>query len=324
MQDLHSDIRFVRTPRTASKKKDSGIAFHYAFVEFSTEAECEKAKNKLATSRFQGNELFVDFVGAKSKKQLSKPDPKRLNPTRLFVCGLAPGVTKTALKEMFPKCSSAEIPERSKRKGTSFGFVQFSSPADAKAAFDASQGLSLNGFNITVLFAKITDDKEKIAQNKEKKRKQKEKKTKEKRKLEKENKKSDGGSDSEGESGEEEDEEEPVAKKTKQEKKKVKKEEAAVDEEVGAEEEDSDEYEDVETDEEANNENGNVANDDDDDEDDDDDDEEDGTAGTVEAGEDDDDDDDEDDDDDDEGEEVDGGKQGTDNDEDDDDDEDDE
>ena len=289
MQDLHSDIRFVRTPRTASKKKDSGIAFHYAFVEFSTEAECEKAKNKLATSRFQGNELFVDFVGAKSKKQLSKPDPKRLNPTRLFVCGLAPGVTKTALKEMFPKCSSAEIPERSKRKGTSFGFVQFSSPADAKAAFDASQGLSLNGFNITVLFAKITDDKEKIAQNKEKKRKQKEKKTKEKRKLEKENKKSDGGSDSEGESGEEEDEEEPVAKKTKQEKKKVKKEEAAVDE------------------------------------DDDDDDEEDGTAGTVEAGEDDDDDDDdEDDDDDDEGEEVDGGKQGTDNDEDDDDDEDDE
>ena len=308
----------MRTPRTASKKKDSGIAFHYAFVEFSTEAECEKAKNKLATSRFQGNELFVDFVGAKSKKQLSKPDPKRLNPTRLFVCGLAPGVTKTALKEMFPKCSSAEIPERSKRKGTSFGFVQFSSPADAKAAFDASQGLSLNGFNITVLFAKITDDKEKIAQNKEKKRKQKEKKTKEKRKLEKENKKSDGGSDSEGESGEEEDEEEPVAKKTKQEKKKVKKEEA-VDEEVGAEEEDSDEYEDVETDEEANNENGNVANDDDDDEDDDDDDEEDGTAGTVEAGEDDDDDDDdEDDDDDDEGEEVDGGKQGTDNDEDDD------
>ena len=310
----------MRTPRTASKKKDSGIAFHYAFVEFSTEAECEKAKNKLATSRFQGNELFVDFVGAKSKKQLSKPDPKRLNPTRLFVCGLAPGVTKTALKEMFPKCSSAEIPERSKRKGTSFGFVQFSSPADAKAAFDASQGLSLNGFNITVLFAKITDDKEKIAQNKEKKRKQKEKKTKEKRKA-------DGGSDSEGESGEEEDEEEPVAKKTKQEKKKVKKEEAAVDEEVGAEEEDSDEYEDVETDEEANNENGNVANDDDDDEDDDDDDEEDGTAGTVEAGEDDDDDDDEDDeddDDDDEGEEVDGGKQGTDHDEDDDDDEDDE
>jgi hypothetical protein len=43
----------VRTPRTAGKKKDEILSFHYAFVEFSTEAECEKAKNKLATSRFQ-------------------------------------------------------------------------------------------------------------------------------------------------------------------------------------------------------------------------------------------------------------------------------
>ena len=37
-----------------------------------------------------------------------------------------------ALKEMFPKCSHAEIPSQSAKKGTPFGFVQFSSAGDAK------------------------------------------------------------------------------------------------------------------------------------------------------------------------------------------------
>ena len=39
---------------------------------------------------------------------------------------------------MFPKCSGAEIPSLGKKKGTAYGFVQFSTPSDAKAAFDAA------------------------------------------------------------------------------------------------------------------------------------------------------------------------------------------
>merc|ERR1711971_1474827 len=74
--------------------------------------------------------------------------------------GLANGVTKTNLKEMFPKCSNTDIPVRGKKKGTAYGFVQFSSPADAKAAFDAAQDLEVAGHPITVLFAKRTAEKE--------------------------------------------------------------------------------------------------------------------------------------------------------------------
>merc|ERR1711915_471337 len=70
----------------------------------------------------------------------------------------------------FPKASHADIPANSKKKGTSYGFVQFSSPGDAKAALDAAKGLSIGGHKITVLFAKITDKKPEVVQKKKEKR----------------------------------------------------------------------------------------------------------------------------------------------------------
>merc|ERR1711892_1400241 len=95
----------------------------------------------------------------------------QLNPTRLFVCGLADGVNKTNLQEMFPKAGSACIPQKSKKKGTSYGFVQFSTPADAKAAFDAAQDLTIANHKITVLFAKMTETKPQVLKKKAEKRK---------------------------------------------------------------------------------------------------------------------------------------------------------
>merc|ERR1719341_1092473 len=168
IQELHSDIKFVRTPRKGHKEK--GI--NYAFIEFGDAEECKSAKNKLATTQFKGNELVVDFVGENSKnKKKGAKEKSQLNPTRLFVCGLAPGVNKENLKEMFPKSSNADIPQRSKKKGTSYGFVQFSTPADAKAAFDAAQDLTIANHKITVLFAKMTDTKPEVQKKKAEKRK---------------------------------------------------------------------------------------------------------------------------------------------------------
>merc|ERR1712168_1135945 len=59
----------------------------------------------------------------------------------------------------FPKAAHADIPQKSKKKGSSYGFVQFSTPADAKAAFDAAQDLTINNHKITVLFAKGEKEK---------------------------------------------------------------------------------------------------------------------------------------------------------------------
>ena len=57
---------------------------------------------------------------------------------------------------MFPKCSGAELPLRSIRKKCPFGFVQFSNPGDAKAAFDAAKDLVVAGRHITVLYATVS------------------------------------------------------------------------------------------------------------------------------------------------------------------------
>merc|ERR1712013_531276 len=192
---LHSDIKFVRTPRKAVKSTND---IRYAFAEFENSDECKAARGKLATTQFKGKELIVDFVGeaSKNKSQKVKSEdkaPSRLNPTRLFICGLAPGVSKTNLKEMFPKASHADIPANSKKKGTSYGFVQFSSPGDAKAAFDAAKGLSIGGHKITVLFAKITDKKPEVVQKKKEKR---DKRKAEKRKVVKEEKEEESASPS--------------------------------------------------------------------------------------------------------------------------------
>merc|ERR1711892_892133 len=134
--------------------------------------ECKAAKNKLATTQFKGNEVYVDLVGSNSKaKKKTAKTTAQLNPTRLFVCGLADGVNKTNLQEMFPKAGSACIPQKSKKKGTSYGFVQFSTPADAKAAFDAAQDLTIANHKITVLFAKMTETKPQVLKKKAEKRK---------------------------------------------------------------------------------------------------------------------------------------------------------
>merc|ERR1719205_490687 len=296
IKELHSDIKFVRTPRTSSKQK-GGIG--YAFLEFGDLEECKAAKNKLATTQFKGNEVYVDFVGenSKAKKKIAKPSCQ-LNPTRLFVCGLAQGVNKSNLQEMFPKAGSACIPQRSKKKGTSYGFVQFSTPADAKAAFDAAQDLTIANHKITVLFAKMTDTKPEVQKKKAEKRKAKvEEKKLKKAKTE----------DDDKETVEETDEEKGKKKAEKRAKMKAKKEvkETGIKEEKAAEvkksEEDNDEDDDEEEDEKEDLDDtvAEKAEEDDDDDDDDDEDEEDGSEGeeNVEGADEDDDDDDDDEDD---------------------------
>merc|ERR1711860_369608 len=139
-------IKDVRIPRQAKK------TLNYCFMEFSDEKVCEMMKNKLAANP----DLMVDFVGVKSKSRTTGTTKKRpINPTRLHVSGFSQGITSEKLKALFPKCSGASVPTACKNK-TAYGFVQFSNPADAKAAFDATQKLKVgDNQHITVIFARL-------------------------------------------------------------------------------------------------------------------------------------------------------------------------
>jgi len=160
VKNLHKDIQVARVPRQSQKK------IKYAYVEFGTEAKLEDAKVSIE----KNDNLYVDYVGIKSKGG-GKPkhqrggkgkNVKQINPTRLFITGLIDGMTEEKLKLLFPKCCKANIPKGSVRKGTLYGFVQFTNPADAKSAFEAAKKLTVQtkegkgGQRITVLYATAT------------------------------------------------------------------------------------------------------------------------------------------------------------------------
>ena len=155
---LDTNIKLVRCPRQGKKSKENKKEIKYCFVEFSDEAACEAAKDKLASNP----DHFVDFVGVKSKGHTNGTKSKNMpiNPTRLHVSGLVEGITEEKLKSLFPKCVSSLIPKNSVRKGGKYGFVQFSSPADAKAAFDAANKLKIESSegatHLTVVFARVS------------------------------------------------------------------------------------------------------------------------------------------------------------------------
>merc|ERR1712129_406221 len=253
-------------------------SINYAFLEFGNTEECKSAKNKLATTQFKGDEVYVDFVGVNSKaKKKTTKAAGQLNPTRLFVCGLADGVNKTNLQEMFPKAGSACIPQKSKKKGTSYGFVQFSTPADAKAAFDAAQDLTIANHKITVLFAKMTETKPQVQKKKAEKRKAKTEENKMKKMKTDDTKKE----KTEDEDEDDEDDEEEV-----------------LDDTIKEKTEDEDEEDEDEDDEEKSDGKVEKTEEDDDDDEDDDDEEEEEESEEVKEGDDDEDDDDDDEDDD--------------------------
>lgn len=161
---LHNGIKIVRLHRRAKKR------LLYAFAEFESEKICQDAKVLLK----KNESIYVDYVGPKSKsggsiKDRSKRGKKDrpIHPTRLMVSGLIEGTDDEKLKQLFPKCVSAIIPKGSQRKGSEYGFVQFESPADAKAAFEAakkleSQSRSIEGSQpISVFYARISKHKRK-------------------------------------------------------------------------------------------------------------------------------------------------------------------
>jgi len=171
VKDLHPSIVGVRVPRQGRKKKQ----IKYCFIDINPEAEKKEVKDKIVGSKFQGEKVYVDFEGQGSKKAKKDVKSGNLNPCKLIVYGLVPGVSWKALKEMFPKASHAEIPKRSRKKGSKYGFVEFANPADARATFDAAQDLNIDGHHITVLYAKVmAHDRENVKERRVKRRAEKE------------------------------------------------------------------------------------------------------------------------------------------------------
>jgi len=150
VKDLHPDIKSIR-----SHFNDDDCISH-AFLYFSDEHQCVAAMKDLSVKRFNDCKLVVDYVGVKSTANVSKDyaaSATKIDPNRLVVKGLVPGVTKTVLKMIFPKAVDTYIPEYSLKKGEQpVGIIRFFDADDAKAAFDAGENFDIAGHKLTLLY----------------------------------------------------------------------------------------------------------------------------------------------------------------------------
>jgi len=78
IQALHSGIKEVTTPKRWKNRKrntpitndeDETRGFSYVYVHFSTEEECDAAKEELQLMKFRDADLIVDFVGEKAARK---------------------------------------------------------------------------------------------------------------------------------------------------------------------------------------------------------------------------------------------------------------
>nr|XP_040567914.1 glutamic acid-rich protein-like [Lepeophtheirus salmonis] len=164
---IHPQIKHVRIFRARKDFTKRILPIHFAFIEFESKKAALAAYKDLSP---KSDDYFVDLMGPNSKtKKTPKPDDKKtggkqkkeksaaqINPLRLFVNGISSGISQSILRELFPKAIKAVIPDISNKanKLSKYGFLEFSNPIDAKAAFDASKDLEVNGHHITVLYAR--------------------------------------------------------------------------------------------------------------------------------------------------------------------------
>lgn len=129
--------------------QNDGKAKGYAFVEFASVSEAEKALQSSKSSQIHKRPLRVQFC-VKSKTE----EPKVLCKT-LIVLGLDENTTAETLKEAFDGALKARI-NVDKDTGASrkFGFVDFGSAESCKLAKESMEDCQIDGCKVTVDFAR--------------------------------------------------------------------------------------------------------------------------------------------------------------------------
>ncbi|KAK2181905.1 hypothetical protein NP493_370g06036 [Ridgeia piscesae] len=160
LAEVFSDAKDVRLPLN-----QEGNMRGFAFVEFHTEADVDTAMEEKQGADVGGRSLFLDYTGSKSKgakksgsfggaPQQRKSFGEAGKTKVLFVKNLSFNLTKESLQEAFDGATTARIatfPDTGKPRG--FGFVEFDSPSDATAAFEAMNGTELDGRELKLDYA---------------------------------------------------------------------------------------------------------------------------------------------------------------------------
>ncbi|XP_056148795.1 nucleolin-like [Lampris incognitus] len=134
--------------------KKNGKSRGFAFIEFENVEDAKKAKESLQSKELFDRAINVEFCGNKAKAANKKVLSKTL-----IVSGLAKETSEETLKSAFEGALSARV-TLDKDTGVSrgFGFVDFGSEADCKAAKEARDICEIDGSKVTIAYAKPKEE----------------------------------------------------------------------------------------------------------------------------------------------------------------------
>ncbi|XP_009981903.1 PREDICTED: nucleolin [Tauraco erythrolophus] len=151
LQELFKKASSIKMPQT-----NQGRPKGYAFVEFPTAEDAKEALNSCNNTEIEGRAIRLEFSSpAWQKGNTNARGGFNQQSKTLFVRGLSEDTTEETLKESFEGSISARIvTDRDTGSSKGFGFVDFSSPEDAKAAKEAMEDGEIDGNKVILDFAK--------------------------------------------------------------------------------------------------------------------------------------------------------------------------
>ncbi|KAG8136329.1 hypothetical protein E2320_009285 [Naja naja] len=151
LQEVFEKASAIRIPQN-----NQGRPKGYAFVDFATAEDAKEAMNSCNNTEIEGRTIRLEFSnsGGQNRNTNIKGGFSQQSKT-LFVKGLSEETTEETLRESFDSCIGARIvTDRDTGSSKGFGFVDFSSTEDAKAAKEAMEDGEIDGNKVTLDFAK--------------------------------------------------------------------------------------------------------------------------------------------------------------------------
>ncbi|XP_069720648.1 nucleolin isoform X1 [Phaenicophaeus curvirostris] len=155
LQELFKKASSIKVPQT-----NQGRPKGYAFVEFPTAEDAKEALNSCNNTEIEGRAIRLEFSSPSWQKgNMNARGGFNQQSKTLFVRGLSEDTTEETLRESFEGSISARIvTDRDTGSSKGFGFVDFSSPEDAKAAKEAMEDGEIDGNKVILDFAKPKGD----------------------------------------------------------------------------------------------------------------------------------------------------------------------
>ncbi|XP_012616402.1 nucleolin [Microcebus murinus] len=145
LQEVFEKATLIKVPQNQNGKSKG-----YAFIEFASFEDAKEALNSCNKREIEGRAIRLELQAPRGS-----PNARSQPSKTLFVKGLSEDTTEETLKESFDGSVRARIvTDRETGSSKGFGFVDFNSEEDAKAAKEAMEDGEIDGNKVTLDWAK--------------------------------------------------------------------------------------------------------------------------------------------------------------------------